>query len=229
MRNNTKKKENGQGLVEYALIAALVGVIVILALSATGTSLKEAFCTVASGLAMEELCSDAVAMREDFADLSDWNISWGNWEIKDGQLHGSRWGGIFHNGFSGEDYTITIDVANLTQGNGYGVFFRSQNPDNPEGYIFQYDPGYGSGAFLFRKWVDGHELSPLAVEYPSDFDWHGEERQVVIDVEGDTFTAYVDGEEVISASDDTYQEGGIGLRVWDSTEADFDDLTVTTP
>lgn len=71
MRNNTKKNENGQDLVEYTLIATLVGVIVILALATTGTNLKEVFCTVVSGLAMEELCSDAVAMREDFADLSD--------------------------------------------------------------------------------------------------------------------------------------------------------------
>ncbi len=229
MKKTTRKKEVGQGLAEYAFIAALIGIAVVLSLSATGTSLKEIFCTVASGLAMEGICSDTVAMYEDFADLSDWTISWGNWDIDGEKLHGSRWGGIFHNDFSGQDYTITIDSATLTQGNGYGLYFRTQNPDNPEGYIFQYDPGYGDGAFLFRKWVNGYELSPFAVEKAPGHDWHGEEHQIQVKVGGDTFTAYVDGQEVLTASDDTYGEGGIGLRVWDSTEADFDDLSVTTP
>ncbi|MEA3351136.1 MAG: Flp family type IVb pilin [Chloroflexota bacterium] len=229
MNTHIAKTEHGQGAVEYALIAALIAVTVALSLSATGTSVKDMFCIVASGLGAEELCGNTVAFSEDFSDISDCEVAWGRWSIKDGKLHGSRWGGIFNKDFSGEDYTLTVGSANLSQGNGYGIFFRAQDYDRPEGYIFQYDPGWGGGAFLFRKWVDGHEIHPFAVQRDSDFDWHGEDHEIQVKVEGDTYTAYVDGEEVLNASDSTYQEGGVGFRVWDRTEVDFDDLSITTP
>jgi len=140
-----------------------------------------------------------------------------------------RWGGIFNNEFAGDDYTVNIDKANLIRGNGYGVWFRAQDYDRPEGCIFQYDPGYRGGSFLFRKWVNGHELRPFAVQRSLGFDWHGDDHDVQVVAEGNTFTAYVNGEPVLTASDDTYTEGGVGLRTWDRTQVCFDDFTITTP
>ena len=43
-------KERGQGLVEYALILALVSVVAIVILAVVGDSVKEPFCTVAQRL-----------------------------------------------------------------------------------------------------------------------------------------------------------------------------------
>ncbi len=128
------------------------------------------------------------------------------------------------------DYTVETDVL-LQQGSGYGIFFRAQNPDSPEGYIFQYDPGYGSGTFLFRRWDAGHERSPFARAEPADpdFDWYGVERNVRVEVQGDTFSAYVDGELVLTGTDDTYDSGSVGVRSWHNSLVEFDNMTVTEP
>jgi len=91
------------------------------------------------------------------------------------------------------------------------------------GYVFQYDPGYYPGAFIIRKWVNGRELSaPIAVAKAPGYDWYSSPRDIEVVVEGDTFTAYVDGVEVLTATDSTYATGGSGLRNWDSTKVCFD-------
>ena len=124
------------------------------------------------------------------------------------------------------DYTVTL-TANMEQGDGYGVYFRTTNGDSPEGYIFQMDPGYGDGAFLMRRWNDGSEESPFAVAWADpSFDWYGMDRNIQVEVSGDTFNAYVDGVLVLTGSDSTYASGGIGMRTWSDTKVSFDDITV---
>ena len=230
MRLTTKPHEIGQGLVEVALIIVLVGVAAMAALSATGTSLQDIYCDVVIGVGGTggSTCSGAL-FSDSFENMDNWYVPWGKFNISNGALFGEKYSAIFAKDFTGDDYMLTIDKANLTQGNGYGVWFRAQNLDKPEGYIFQYDPGYDGGSFLFRKWVDGHELAPFARVKAPGYDWHGEDHQVQIRAEGDTFTAYVDGDEVLSASDSTYTEGTVGLRTWDNTQATFDDITITNP
>ncbi len=220
--------EKGQGLVEFALILALATSIAGLSLAATGTSVQDVYCKVVSGIRGENPCT--AALSEDFSNLSDWGGGWGrNWKNNNGELCGSRWGALFNQRFTGDDYTINVGKANLQKGNGYGIFFRAQNYQRPEGYIFQYDPGWRGGAFLFRKWVNGHELYPFAEVRVPGYDWHGEDHNIQLVVKGDTFIAYVDGQEVLRASDDTYKEGGVGFRTWDNTSVCLDDLTITTP
>jgi hypothetical protein len=91
------------------------------------------------------------------------------------------------------------------------------------GYSFQYDPGYYPGSFIFRKWVNGREIAtPFAVSKAPGFDWYSAPRDVRVVVKGDTFTAYVDGQPVLTAQDSTYTSGGTGLRTWDSTQVCFD-------
>jgi prepilin-type N-terminal cleavage/methylation domain-containing protein len=133
--------------------------------------------------------------------------------------------------FAGEDgwtdYTVRL-TANMEQGNGFGVFFRTTNADNgTEGYIFQVDPGYGRGAFLMRRWTNNREESPFArVWADPDFQWYGVDRDIQVEVSGNTFNAYVDGVRVLTGNDSTYASGGIGMRTWSDTLVSFDDISV---
>ncbi len=213
------RSERGQGLVEYILILSLIGTISALSMSIMGISIRDIYCDVLSGLGGSG-CSFTPAQ---------WNSVRGRWDVGDPLCGGPGEGRIFADDFSGDDYVINIDSANLSQGNGYGVYFRTSNEERVNGYNFQYDPGWGDGAFLFRKWVNGHELPPIAVARVPGFDWHNTNRQIKISVVGDTFNAYVDGELVLTATDSTYSEGGIGIRTWDNTKACFSGISITNP
>ncbi len=46
-----KRKEKGQGMVEYALIVVLISVVVIVVLSLIGTQISTAFSQIASTMA----------------------------------------------------------------------------------------------------------------------------------------------------------------------------------
>jgi hypothetical protein len=97
------------------------------------------------------------------------------------------------------------------------------------GYAFQYDTGYGKGAFLLRKWVNGIEVwKPLAVKSPpADYQWYDVQRHIEVTMEGSLITAKVDGETVISASDNSFSSGGVGLRVWNNPSAQFKNFSVS--
>jgi len=198
--------ESGQGLAEYALILALVGITVVLIMALTGVSIRDVYCKVLDGL----------GTRACVFVPTDWNRISGNWTTGDQVCGGTGEGRLFAEGFSGEDYTINIDSATLSQGNGYGVFFRATDESAVDGYTFQYDPGYTG--FIFRKWVNGNELSPpFAVARAPGYNW-STPRDIKIVVNGDHFTAYVDNVPVLEATDSTYSSGGMGLRTWDNTK-----------
>lgn len=125
------------------------------------------------------------------------------------------------------DYVIQLNGVELQAGNGYGVFFRATELDGKtNGYIVQYDPGWGGGAIIVRKWINGAELAPFATKKMPGYDWYGEAHDLKIDVKGDTFTIYLNGEEILVAQDNTYTEGGTGLRSWDSTKLCIDSLRI---
>ena len=44
------RREEGQGMVEYALILVLIGVVVVLILSTVGKQVKNVFSNISSGL-----------------------------------------------------------------------------------------------------------------------------------------------------------------------------------
>ncbi|MGD9641350.1 MAG: hypothetical protein AB7V08_01285 [Elusimicrobiales bacterium] len=126
-----------------------------------------------------------------------------------------------------EDYTLTLN-ATLNRGDGYGVYYRADGEADISGYVFQYDPGYGNGAFLVRKVVDGKESSPLAVaSIPSGFPAYDVQHQISVSLVGDKQEIYVDSVKVLTLTDSTYTSGSAGLRTWDSTRADFDAVSVT--
>lgn len=152
---------------------------------------------------------------------------------RDGNPHDRR-------AFWGTDATWTdfqVDAKIwLDQSNGCGIYFRATDvwdDDDQEAYVFQYDPGYGDGAFLFRRIRNGSETDPIAVTYKEDVpelagqDWYEVWRDVRVRVEGDHMRAWVDGVFVVEANDRRLTQGSIGVRAWADSQPWFDDFRVT--
>ncbi len=227
-----RQSTKGQGLVEYVLIAALIIASVLVALELTGYTLRDAYCRAAQGLGSKKACAEEeIYCEDDFASSDNWTSQYGNWKNKDGQLCTSKGAKSYNNCSqsmkNNKDYSIKLDGAQLDKGNGYGVFFRGTDMGSrTDGYIVQYDPGWRGGSIIMRKWVNGRELPPFAIKRMPGYDWHGEPHDLQLDVDGNTFTLSLDGEEVLVGQDDTYTEGGVGLRSWDSTKVCFDNITI---
>ncbi len=230
-------EESGQSLAEYALLITAVGLTAVGILSLLGVQVGDVMCRAVEGLGADGVC-DNTLFSDDFSQTMDnWRSFYNqldNWEITDeddAQLCHVGDGGDFllAENSNGEDYRVSTD-ANLDSGNGYGLLFRASENENGrlEGYTLQYDPGYGGGQFIMRKWVNGYELWPpfATASPPDDFQWHDVDRQIEVEVEGDTFTTYVDGEKIMEAQDDTFPDGGAGLRTWSSSQVCFDNFTV---
>lgn len=237
MKYSIVTDQRGQGLAEYGLLLTAVALTAVGILSLLGVQVSDIFCQVADGLGGEGSC-DSLLFFDDFGKGgAKWHSFYGhddNWTFNDGDnpnlCHTGNGGDvILADGSDGSDYVISTD-ANLSSGNGYGLFFRTSQNDSGriEGYTFQYDPGYGGGQFIMRKWVNGYELWPpfATAVAPPGYDWRNANRQVEVDVNGTMFTAKIDGEEILVGSDDSYTEGSAGLRAWSSSNACFDNFSV---
>ncbi len=217
----------GQGMVEYGLLLVLVTVGLVVVLQLFGISVRDVYCDAATAFKGESACNEREECVDEFASAGNaWENRSGKWRVKNDQMCTANTALSFNAcslQTNKKDYTVKLDSAELAKGNGYGVFFRVTRPDGAyNGYTFQYDPGYAGGAYIFRKWVNGRELSPFAVNRAPGKQWHNSPHDVEVVVDGDTFTAYVDGEAVLTGVDDTYAEGGVGLRSWDSTRVCFE-------
>ena len=229
--------KSGQGLVEYALLLALLTIGMILVLSLNGTSVSDLYCRVASGIGGGKACNERQKHCEDTfdKDLNQWQTST-NMSLKNGQM-------CFGNGLQvlnkcstklpKSDYDINLNDVNLSNGNGYGAYFRTTVDANGlDGYVFQYDPGatgYGNknGSVLIRRWINGVEVTtPIAVAPLSGTTTYNVPHDFKITVKGDTFTVSMDGKQILSAKDSTYPTGGTGLRSWDSTSACMGDYSI---
>ena len=224
--------KSGQSILEYSLIAAVFVLVVIASVPGLRNSVISVFSQTQTTLenASELSSSSDYVYEEGFDNLDNWSISRGDYEVDDqGRLTNTSNGeGRIFTDYSGDDFQMNIDVAQLTQGQGYGIWFRASETGEDEdinGYTFQYDPGYGSGAFLLRKWEDGRESSPFGRVNAPDYDWNAV-HNVSLHVEGDIFTAFIDGEAVVTGSDDTYQTGEVGFRTWGSSRSYFDNITI---
>lgn len=221
----------GQGTTEFAIIIALIAIAAILVLSRTSFSVSNLFCQIVEGFNLQSKGVCSAIVSDEFANLQNWLSVWGNpsLNLANGQLCMGKDGRLINKTKVPNDTHITVDKAQLNSGNGYGILFRmTPSGNNYSGYAFQVDPGLGK-KFVFRRYdVNGAELSnPLAqVAAPANFNWNAPHKVEVTAV-GSTFQAFVDGVLVLTASDSTYPSGQTGLRTWDSTDACFDNFTVT--
>lgn len=121
-------------------------------------------------------------------------------------------------------------TAMLKKGPGYGIYYRSDQDPNITGYAFQYDPGYGRGAFLVRKVYNGREQSPFRrVPIPEGFPVYNTAHDVSIELDGDHHRIRVDGQTILDFRDDAFETGSAGLRSWGRTQASFERITVRRP
>jgi len=235
-----RKLTFGQGLVEYALILVLVVIAVVIILTATGTKVSDVYCSVLRGIGSESaVCGEASASYCDdgFSNLKDWEFNRrgeDKWEIRGGQMcmTADSYRDYAYSSCSksmpSEDYVISLTGAELSQGPGYGVFFRLQEyDDTPTGYAFQYDKG--ASGFVFRRWTNGSEKTISRRGMPGDYAWYDVARTIEIHVNGSEFKAYIDGEWVLTATDSTYSSGGTGFRTWWDTNVCFDSMDISAP
>jgi Flp pilus assembly pilin Flp len=230
MKNKIGLKCNisGQTILEVSLLIAVFALVIITSIPNLRNSVKQVFIKTSSVLDTGNISKPNNIYE--FANPQNWTVAQGQFNIKDGVITNTKVGEgrVFTKDFNGKDYSVDIRVAQLQNGDGYGVWFRADpNAANGiNGYTFQYDPGYGAGEFIIRKWVNGNEQGPFARASAAGFDWNNP-HDIKVDAVGNTFTAYVDGKAVITGKDSTYASGTAGIRTWDSTHATFEDYTIS--
>jgi Flp pilus assembly pilin Flp len=222
---------HGQGLIEYGLLLALIAIGLILLMNLTGVSISDLYCQAANGISGGQACGQEIYCQDNFdGDSSDWQSVSGGAAITNGQMCISNYAQTLNKcsmTMPDSDYVINLNGVTLTQGNGYGVYFRSTlTAGRINGYIFQYDPGAGN-KLLIRRWINGVEvMTPIAM-VPINSTVYNVPHDFKIVVKGNTYTVFMDGVQVMTATDSAYPTGGVGLRSWDSTSACFDDFTIS--
>jgi len=229
----TVPAKSGQSIVEYALIVALVVVVIVLVLSLVGVSITGVFCQVVSSLNPTAGASCYAYVQDAFDNLNNWKSFWGSGtaSLNNGQMCMAGDLRLMNKTSLPNDVRVSMDYSQLSSGNGMGLMVRmNQSGNNYAGYCFQVDPGYGN-KFVFRRYdLNGTELStPLSTSsFPANFNLNAPHKVEVVAV-GSTLKGYVDGVLVLTANDSTYPSGQAAIRTWDSTNACFDNFSVTAP
>jgi hypothetical protein len=241
MRENhlsvSKNRWPGQGLIEYAIILAVLTMVGIAGVR-TLNNIPHGEDKLLSSLNANSPAPTPPASycKADMATTNGWDVQSGNSTAltsKDGQicLDGNGTETFAFNDCSkawmpdSSDYEVRVDAATLMKGKGYGIVLRASNySTTPNAYIFQYDPGLTG--FVFRKWKNGGE-SVLDIYYPPvNYNWFNTPRDIVVQIKGDTMSAYIDGQLVLVAKDSEYKSGAVGLRTWGSSAACFGGVQV---
>jgi len=229
--------ETGQSLVEYCLLLVLIAVIVLGSVWLVGMQVSRAYGTVHTNIGeSEEVPTPAptATPEEGSSSWQEWReAAGGGWRAETTRYCVDQQGE--HRSFYGAenwtDYIVRVK-ANLYQGEGYGVFFRAIDVSHVSGYVFQYEPACRylgrEGCFSFRKVVGGGVEYPFARSgAPSDYEWYNAAKDIEVRVEGSSFRAFIDGEEVLMGTDGEYTHGQVGLRTWDASEVCFWEFTIT--
>lgn len=113
------------------------------------------------------------------------------------------------------------------------IFVNGDHSGYSLAYIEVYARLYDYGLFLIR-WDDNSRVGYLAYKTWAELGISGvadlEGKIIGIKCEGNVIKGYLDGVEILSATDDTYLSGRTGLLAQPSTEAFiFDDFVITTP
>lgn len=230
--------QNGQGLVEYGLLLALIAIGIVLVMSLTGVSVSDLYCRAATAIGGEACQGLATYCEDTFdGDTSGWQSLNGKTLNQGGQMCFSNYMQNLNRcsmEMPEKDYVIDMNGVTLKQGNGFGIYFRSTVDKNGlDGYAFQYDPGAmgngnKNGSFLIRRWINGVEvMTPIAIAPMSGTDTYNVPHDFKVVVKGDVYTVFMDGNQILKAKDSTYPTGGTGLRSWDSTSGCFNDFSIS--
>ena len=178
---------------------------------------------------LPSLSAEDALFSSDFNNMNGFTSLVGSWENKDGTLvpTGKGENRIVYGDKNWKDYEINVN-ADISKGKGYGIYFRADGNKNISGYCFQYDPGYGKGAFLVRKVLNGKEKSPVVRAWiPDSFTVYNQSHGITITSEGDHHVIKVDGQEIFDFNDSTFSSGSAGLRSWGNSAVEFQDVTVS--
>lgn len=135
-----------------------------------------------------------------------------------------------------DDYIVVAESVELTKirdsYQGFGLIFRATAlTDDLEGYMFEFEKRNAAdpGLMYFSKWVRGYQVFPplASVAVPANFDW-SKVQQMRITVQGDTFTAFINGREVLRVRDATYTQGYVGMAVNYGSRAAVSNFAVTS-
>ncbi len=211
----------GSGLLTHEPTCASGGVYVWLQRTPTpilGCSLH--YATILAGETANVLFSS------NFDNMDNLKSLMGTWNINNGSLTSTSTGEsrLAFGDNSWTDYEIKVS-ADLTKGNGYGIYYRADGNPNITGYIFQYDPGLGN-KFLVRKVIAGQEQSPFqSVSMPAGFPVLNQAHDISIAVVGNRQIIKVDNQVIMDFTDSSFASGSGGFRTWGGT-VNFDNLTV---
>ncbi len=232
----------GQGLVEYALVLALLVLVVVLALTAMGVSTQQAFSKVVEALGVKQVSSCEILYQSQFdRGMNEWSPLtggfWkGGWRIIDGRLVGESLAAAILDTVNETDYIVTAEAIKLemlrSTYQGFGIIFRaSVHKQKLSGYMFEIEKKNAAdrGLMYFSKWVKGYQIFPplASVEVPSRFDW-SKISQMRIVAQGDTFIAFVDGQEVLRVQDSTYTQGKAGVAVNYGSRATINNFSIAS-
>ncbi len=163
------------------------------------------------------------------AEQDNWQVTRGEWLWSDDGLTNTKHGEnrIFIDTLVGlNDYTVSLS-ANLHEGQGWGMFFGSNldSQNKISGFNFQYDPGWGDGAYLIRKWDSDKESVLSSVRTDLDYDIV---HDFLFQVSNNSITVQQDGTEIIRYNGLLEPEGTLlGLRTWSGSTASFTSMSVS--
>jgi hypothetical protein len=102
-----------------------------------------------------------------------------------------------------------------------GLIFRVQNKDNY--YIFRANALENNGIFFTYVNAGRSQLKAGDAKVSSGT-WH----ELRVEVRGNVFRGFVDGKQVVDATDERFKSGGIGLWTKADSVTCFDDVEVTS-
>ncbi|MGC8879218.1 MAG: hypothetical protein ACP5R2_08335 [Anaerolineae bacterium] len=235
----------GQGIIEYALILALLAAVAVLALSAMGVSLQNVLSEVVSalgGLGVEQPPSCEVFYQSQFdRGINEWyqlkkGLWSGKWHNIAGKMVGDPLAAALLKPVNQADYVVTAESIELKKirdsYQGFALIFRAPAlAGDLEGYMFEFEKknAADAGLMYFSKWVHGYQVFPplASAAVPADFNWNNV-QQMRITVRGDVFTAFINGREVLRVRDATYTQGYVGMAVNYGSRAAVGNFSVTS-
>jgi len=235
----------GQGVIEYALILALLAAVAVLGLSAMGVSLQNVLGQVVSALSAlggEQPPSCEVFYQSQFdRGINEWyqlkgGLWSGKWRNIAGKMVGDPLAAALLKSVNQADYVVTAESISLERVRdtyrGFALIFRAAALENQlESYMFEFEKKNAAdpGLMYFSKWVRGYQVFPPLAQagVPANFDWDKVQQMRVV-VQGDTFIAYINGQEVLRARDSTYAQGYVGMAVNYGSRATVSNFSVTS-